>query len=266
MRNYDGGMASTPRLIGPSISEFLERAIREREGRISVVPLERVGSSVAMVVFRDRACAIGVELVREDDSWVGRQVVVRTLNAEGGLTEWPSRLPQEFIAGAIQRVEAREQRQRDMRHRMTVSREFIAQRLDSWKDKTAPRGNAEYAALAAAYCEELRRGNTKATTSLGEQLGISAAMMAQRIKEARRRRLLTPGQQGRASGELTRLGLLYTDPEFPGLRQLRLNGKSVSDIAEEYQLSKLAITAALVADGAEDLIDVDNFDFDGSEG
>lgn len=259
-------MASTPRPTGPSLSEFLERAIRARNGRTSVVLLERVGAAVAMVVFRDQGCAVGVELVRTSDSWTGRQIVVRTLDADGGLVVWPSRLPRELFAEAIQRVEEREQRQRDMRHRMTVSREFIAQRLESWKDKAAPRGNAEYAALAAAYCEELRRGNSKATTTLGEQLGISPAMMAQRIKEARRRRLLTPGQQGRASGELTRLGLLYTDPDFPGLRQLRLDGKSVSDIAKEYQLARLAIMTALVAEGAEDLVEVDGFTYDGVEG
>ncbi|MFJ6279261.1 hypothetical protein [Arthrobacter subterraneus] len=140
---------------------------------------------------------------------------------------------------------------------MEESRQFINQRLNSWKDKKATRGNAEYAALAVAYCEELRRGNAKATAALGEQLDISPAMMAQRIKEARRRLLLTAGEQGRASGEMTRLGMLYTDPKFPGLRQLRLDGKSVESIAKEYRLSAGTISAALIAEGAGDLAGLD---------
>lgn len=253
MKRYDRLMTPELRSSAPSLSDFLDRSIRHRDGRLSAMPLERIYRHGAMVIRRGDGWAAAIELVRDGDSWSGKQIVVRGLRSETAVMGWPEQTPEQLFAGAIERVQRREEARGEMRRRMGESRQFINQRLNSWKDKKATRENPEYAALAVAYCEELRRGNAKATATLAEQLNISPAMMAQRIKEARRRLLLTAGEQGRASGEMTRLGMLYTDPDFPGLRQLRLDGKPIDAIAKEYRLAEGIISAALIAEGAGDL-------------
>jgi hypothetical protein len=68
--------------------------------------------------------------------------------------------------------------------------------------------------------------------------------MAQRIKEARRRALLSPGEQGRASGSLTPLGVLYTDPLFPGVGRLKRAGMTQREIADKYGIDEKFVWAA----------------------
>ena len=87
-----------------------------------------------------------------------------------------------------------------------------------------PRTNVEYAALSVKYAEQVRLGNSRATATIAEMVGMAPAVMAQRIREARRRHLLTSGERGRASGALSTLGALYADPQFPGMRALQRDG------------------------------------------
>lgn len=132
--------------------------------------------------------------------------------------------------------------------KLNLNAEYIQQRFDTWRDKTAARTNVEYAALAAKYAEQIRLGNTRATATLAEHLGMSPSVMAQRIKEARRRYLLTGGERGRASGELTSLGVLYADPQFPGMSQLRRAGMTQRGIADKYGINEGQVWAAIVAE------------------
>lgn len=120
---------------------------------------------------------------------------------------------------------------------------FVQERLEAWRDKTSRKTNVEYAALAAKYAEQIRQGNPRATATLAEFVNMSPAVMAQRIKEARRRALLTPGEQGKASGALTPLAVLYADPTFPGIGRLRQAGMTQREIADKYGIAEKYVWA-----------------------
>lgn len=102
--------------------------------------------------------------------------------------------------------------------KLELNAEFIQHRFEAWRDKTSPKTNIEYAALAAKYAEQIRLGNTRATATLAGLVDMSPSVMAQRIKEARRRALLTRGEQGRHPGSSQSLGssmLIPTSRGFP---------------------------------------------------
>lgn len=120
---------------------------------------------------------------------------------------------------------------------------FIQERFEAWRDKTSRKTNVEYAALAAKYAEQIREGNPRATATLAELVSMSPSVMAQRIKEARRRALLTPGEQGKASGALTPLAVLYADPLFPGIGRLRQAGMTQREIADKYGIDEKFVWA-----------------------
>lgn len=120
---------------------------------------------------------------------------------------------------------------------------FVQERFEAWRDKASRKTNVEYAALAAKYAEQIREGNPRATATLAELVDMSPSVMAQRIKEARRRALLTPGTQGKASGALTPLAVLYADPTFPGISRLRQAGMTQGEIAAKYGLAEKYVWA-----------------------
>lgn len=207
-----------------------------------------------MVTLLEGQLVVAVELVREGDRWDCKQIAIQPL-FDGSAMRWPEEALETIVSRAIDRVERRAQDRAELEHRLATGKRYMEGRMRAWHTKGEKRGNREYAALAAAYCEELGRGNSRATAALAARMNVSPALMAQRIKEARRRLLLTPGEQGRASGELTRLGILYLDPNFPGIARLAERGKSVEAIANEYELPTTVIEEAMVAEGMHGIPD-----------
>lgn len=189
----------------------------------------------------------GVELKFDGHDWRVVQIQLRPLHPA---VDAPSIDP-DFMSRAVAAVEAQSlaHRARDTSDEGALARsEFIDRNLEGWRDKRRKKSNFEYAALASKYAAEVRGGNVKATTAVAALVGVSSAVAAQWIKEARRRGLLSPGQTGRASGELTALGILYTDPSFPGFEQLIKSGADIATMAGKYGVSAADVQVAVEAE------------------
>lgn len=239
---------------GPNLAEVLDRAAkRAASGPLAAMPrTAHLRPTSGVVVRRGPAGLEAAEFRRDspNDEWELYQILIRP-DARG---LGPEAVDVTSVAARGMRTLQVAERQRENVRRMQHERRGrLDQLLSSWKDASAQRGMAEYAALAWAYADEARRGNAKATAAVAQMTGSSPAVAAQRIKEARRRGLLTPGQQGRASGEVTQLGVLYTRPGFDGLATERRAGSSVKHLAKKYRLSEAEVGAALAAEGYPEL-------------
>lgn len=237
-----------------TLEDLVSAAVRHGP---SVLPLSReTDRGILEVVSCGDGWVVGVELHEIGDEWLVHQMLMQPLrvwiSSVKGLAEHDL---SRAVAQAQEHAVDRGAKSREIAREMVSRREFIDSKFSAWRTKQSRKTSFEYAALAAKYAEEVQAGNAKATATLADQLGLSPTVVAQRIKDARHRQLLTEGEQGRASGELTRLGLHYTDKNFPGLRALRLQGMPLQEIAEKYGLPEAVIWRALQAEGSGNLID-----------
>lgn len=216
-------------------------------------PLERFYDDFALLICQPKnGWAVGLRIDFTSESWSVAELVAIPSGPAMALPSVSDDDMQSYIENAVSRARGRREAAAEHLAKLAVNADFIQARFDTWRDKKATRSNVEYAALAAKYAEQIRIGNSRATATLAELVGMAPSVMAQRIKEARRRLLLSAGERGRASGTLTPLGVLYLDPEFPGLRQHRLDGMTQRGIADRYGIEERYVWAALMADGYSD--------------
>ncbi|AOT03281.1 hypothetical protein [Arthrobacter sp. U41] len=216
-------------------------------------PRERLYEDFALLIRRPRdGWAVGLRVDFTTESWSIAEVVAFPAGQVQSLPQVDTEDVHSYVEESVNRARGRRRVAEKQLAKLATNTAFIEQRFETWRDKAAPRTNVEYAALAAKYAEQIRLGNSRATATLAELVDMSPSVMAQRIKEARRRALLTPGEQGRASGALTPLGVLYTDPQFPGMRSLRLAGMTQRGIADKYGIEERLVWAALMGEGYSD--------------
>ncbi len=90
-------------------------------------------------------------------------------------------------------------------------RRYLDDALEAWRRSGPPKSrparlemsDLEYASLAARYAELLAEGFAHPTAILADELGYQPGTVNQRVREARKRGLLTAAPAGRAGGELT---------------------------------------------------------------
>lgn len=239
MNDYSEGMKSED--ASPVLRKLTEDvAALDFEAR----PQERFYEDFALLVRpRKDGWAIGFRVDFTMQSWSIAEVLALPAGEEQTLPLVNTGELGSYVEAAVGRARERLRAADEQLVKLATNAEFIQQRFETWRDKTARRTNVEYAALAAKYAEQIRLGNSRATATLAELVDMSPSVMAQRIKEARRRALLTPGEQGRASGALTPLGVLYTDPHFQGIARLRLAGLTQREIADKYGIEERLVWA-----------------------
>lgn len=216
-------------------------------------PQERFYEDFALIACPSRdGWAIGLRVEFTPESWLIAEVLTLPAGPVQTLPAVNTESMQSYVETAVRRARERRRVAAEQLVKLEENAEFIQERFEAWRDKASPKTNVEYAALAAKYAEQIRVGNTRATATLAELLGMSPSVMAQRIKEARRRALLTPGEQGRASGALTPLGVLYADPAFPGIPALRRAGMTQRGIADKYGISESLVWRGMAASYSPD--------------
>lgn len=256
MNDYRGTVVQRkPRHEATNVVEVLDRsADRALSPRHDSVFAVDVGEHRGFVVVGeyDRLTVGEFHRLSQESEWQLYQKLVRPIEPTQQVL-LPD-FPRPSIESLGQRVlSEHEAAVKKMLETRAERKEHLGELLERWADAKARKGMPEYAALAWAYSQEVTSGNSKATATLADRFGCSSAVMAQRVKEARRRGLLTPGQQGRASGAITSLGELYTRPEFEGLAAYLQRGKTVKWLASRFGITEAEVGAALAAEGAAEL-------------
>ncbi len=258
MNDYSDSMKSQD--ASPLLRKLTEMVAKDP--RPGSLPQERFSSEYALLGFpAESGWAIGVRVDFSETGWSVAEIVALPGETTQGLPDLDSPVLRSYLDKAVVRARGRRSAMMSHLESARANAKFIQSRFETWRDKTAPRRNVEYAALAAKYAEEIQAGNTKATATLAKQVGMSPSVMSQRIKEARRRLLLTRGEQGRASGTLTPLGALYTDPGFPGMREVWKSGMGIRAIADKYGLDERSVWAAMEEERPENGVPVPLEDF-----
>ncbi|WP_458107681.1 hypothetical protein M1D51_19445 [Arthrobacter sp. R3-55] len=219
-------------------------------------PIDRLYENVALSAFPIDNWAVGLRIEFTPDDWSLAEVLLLPLGRAAGLPPLGSLELEPYVDAAVRRARDRQRAAEEQVEKLRGNAAYVQGRFDAWRDKASAKTNVEYAALAAKYAEQIRLGNSRATATLAKLVDMSPAVMAQRIKEARRRMLLTAGERGRASGSLTPLGALLTDPDFPGFRQLRMAGMTQSEIAEKYGISEQYVWHGLIEGRGPDERDI----------
>ncbi|YCH06351.1 hypothetical protein ACTAQJ_14635 [Arthrobacter sp. alpha11c] len=241
---------------GSALRKLVENlVILQRHNAVSlegVAPLEKFHDDFAMLAFPITKWAVGLRVGFTTDAWSIKEILLLPLGRESGPPPLGGLELESRVDATVRRARDRQQVEAEQVKQMKGNASFVEGRFEAWRDKTVAKTNVEYAALAAKYAEQIRLGNSRATATLAELVDMSPAVMAQRIKEARRRFLLTPGERGKASGSLTPLGALLTDPDFPGFRRLRMTGMTQREIAEKYGINEQYVWHGLIEDRGPD--------------
>ncbi|MEJ1179561.1 MULTISPECIES: hypothetical protein [unclassified Pseudarthrobacter] len=242
MNRYSVAMKSED--ASPTLRKLTE-GVAAHGRRFGYPPQERFYEDFALLAYAvTGGWAIGLRIDFTPDSWSIAEVVASPAGEVRTLPDVNSAEVRSYVEAAVGRARGRLRAEDEQLAKLATNSAFIQERFETWRDKTARRTNVEYAALAAKYAEQIRLGNSRATATLAGLVDMSPSVMAQRIKEARRRALLTPGEQGRASGALTPLGVLYTDPLFPGISKHRRAGMTQREIADKYGIDERFVWAA----------------------
>lgn len=244
MNDYSEVMKSED--ASPALRKLTENFARHL--RHGLPPMERIDETFVLLVCpAGDDWAIGLRVDFSSESWSIAEVVALPAGPVRTLPDVNSVGVRSYVEAAVNTARNSRRVAAEQLAILEGNADFLQQRFEAWRDKTSPKTNVEYAALAAKYAEQIRSGNTRATATLAELVDMSPSVMAQRIKETRRRALLTPGEQGRASGALTPLGVLYCDPEFPGIRELRRAGMTQRGIAHKYGISESLVWQGMMA-------------------
>lgn len=215
-------------------------------------PQERFYDDFALLAFPVDNWVVGLRVDFTSDSWAVAEVLCLPSEMATGLPPVVSDEVVSYLDVAIIRARERRRAAAEQLTKLKGNADFVQERFEAWRDKSSEKTNVEYAALAAKYAEQIRLGNSKATATLAEMVNVSPAVMAQRIKEARRRFLLTPGERGKASGTLTPLGVLLTDPDFPGFHPFRAAGMTQRELADKFGISEWYVWQGLTEGGIPD--------------
>lgn len=210
----------------------------------------------ALVAMWEFPWIVGVRLSDAGEATLVHDVLIRSI-AEGGYGESADDWQGPSLAGILAQAAAilraqREGEQKRLTH-LNEHEQRTAELFNAWKVKARKRGPAEYAALAARYVQEIDKGNTAPVETLANELGLSPVTVAQRIREARSKKLLTDPAVGSTGGRLTPLALAHVRPGFVGVATLRLQGKSFAEITMEYGITEEQAIQALADAGALDL-------------
>jgi hypothetical protein len=249
MNDYSETMKSED--ASPVLRKFTEQVALD--GHPTAPPQERFYEDFILLVQQPKdGWAIGLRVDFTSESWSIAEVVALPAGSVQTLPPVNTEDMRSYVETAAGRAREKQRMVVEQLAKLTTNADFIQQRFETWRDKKAPRTNVEYAALAARYAEQIRLGNSRATATLAKLVGMSPSVMAQRVKEARRRSLLTSGEHGRAAGELTHLGVLYADPQFPGMTKLKRAGMTQRGIADKYGIDERLVWAGLMAEGFPD--------------
>lgn len=199
---------------------------------------------------------LGMELVCPDDEWVVTEIALRPYGANACDPVIDPQLVADAIAGVKARALGLLRLQQAGKEQLQKNGAFIRANLAACRDKGHRKTNYNFAAIAAAYAGEVQAGNRKATQAVAALLETSTAVTAQWVKEARKRRLLTMGEPGRASGSLTPLGALYTSPDFPGFGPGFRSGVDIEVLARSHGVSERDVWTGLDGEGVAQNIDV----------
>ncbi|WP_374152891.1 hypothetical protein [Pseudarthrobacter sp. WHRI 8279] len=263
MNDYSGCMKSQD--AAALLRKLVEMVAQDH--RSGAMPQERFYPEYALLGFpTESGWAIGIRMEVSENEWSVTEILALPGEATQGLPDLSTPAFRSYLDEAATRAKGRRSAMNSYLESTRANAEFIQSRFETWRSKAAPRRNVEYAALAAKYAEQIREGNTKATATLAEQVGMSPSVMAQRIKEARRRLLLTRGEQGRASGTLTPLGALYTDPDFPGMREVWKSGLGIRAIADKYGVDERSVWVAMEEERTDSGVPVPLDEFIASSG
>lgn len=156
-----------------------------------------------LVVLRhERLWLVCFRLVLDGGTWAVSEMAVRYAGSGGTTGEAIRRLPIGGLLKEARRLVGRSAA--SSRGRLTrPSKVRLAPFLRDGRGGFR-RPDADYANLAVEYLLRVRDGDRSPAKSLHEELGFgSPAVWANRIGEARRRRLLTKGRPGEPGGRLT---------------------------------------------------------------
>lgn len=239
------------------LSTVLDRALRVRERQTAgELHFEVQPDSACVWTVTAEGWALGLELDCINDNWSVTDVALRPVGTEAVDPVVEPLLVADAIAGVRARASTLMQLQRTGEEQLQKNAEFIRANLAACRNRSHRKTNFDFAAIAAAYAGEVQAGNRKATQAVANLLETSNAVAAQWVKEARKRRLLTAGEPGRASGSLSPLGVLYTSPDFPGFGPAWRSGASDKDMAERYGVSVRDVWTGLDGEGQARSIDV----------
>lgn len=234
------------------LRKLMERTLNHGQ-RGGYPPQERFYEDFALLAYPPRdGWAVGLWIKYTADSWAIVEVAALPVAPTQTLPAVDSETMQGDAEKAVLNARERRRMAAEQLVELADNATFIQERFEAWRDKASRKSNFEYAALAAKYAEQIREGNLRATATLAEFVNMSPAVMAQRIKEARRRALLSPGEQGKASGTLTPLGVMYTNRDFPGVSRLRQAGMTQREIAEKYGIDESYVWAAVQGENFSD--------------
>lgn len=235
LMNSQGGSALLRKLMEDAVAH----------GQDTGYPLqERFHEDFVLLAYPPQdGWVLGVWVEYTPDSWSIAEVAALPVASTRTLPEVDTRSVQAGAERAVLKGRDRRRVAAEQLIKLEGNSAFVQERFEAWRNKTSRKTNVEYAALAAKYAEQIRQGNARATATLAELVDMSPSVMAQRIKEARRRALLTPGEQGKASGALTPLAVLYADPTFPGIGRLRRAGMTQREIADKYGIAEKYVWA-----------------------
>ena len=238
------------------LSAAVDRAVRAPELRVGELFFEvQLDLAIAWTLTRE-GWVIGLELACSEAAWSVAEISLRPYRTK---VADPVIDPQ-LVAHAIEGVTARSsdllKLQRAGEEQLEKHGAFIRANLASCRDRTHRKTNFDFAAIAAAYAGEIQSGNRKATQAVATLLDASTGVAAQWVKEARKRRLLTAGEPGRATGTLTTLGALYTSPDFPGFGPGFRSGIDIREMAQLHGVSERDVWTGLDGEGEARSIDV----------
>lgn len=238
------------------LAAALERALRAPERRVGELFYEVQFDSAVVWTATREGWVLGLDVVSVDGEWSVSEISLRPYGADATDPVVDPELIAQAITGVKAKASVLLKLHRAGEEQLQKNGAFIRANLAACRDRTRRKTNFDFASIAAAYAGEVQAGNRKATQAIATLLDTSAAVAAQWVKEARKRRLLTAGAPGRASGALTPLGALYTSPDFPGFGPGYRSGVDIQDLAEMHGVSERDVWTGLDGEGEARSIEV----------
>lgn len=234
----------------------MDRAVKGQDLRIGELSFEVQLDFAVVWTATPQGWVLGLEMAWVDDEWSVTEIDLRPYGKQVEDPVVDPRLIADAIAGVKAKASGLLRLQRAGEEQLQKNGDFIRANLAACGDRGHRKTNFNFAAIAAAYAGEVQAGNRKATQAIANILETSTAVAAQWVKEARKRRLLTLGEPGRASGSLTPLGALYTSPDFPGFGPGFRDGVDIGAMAKSYGVSERDVWTGLDGEGVARSIEV----------
>lgn len=233
----------------------LDRALRGRDHQIGELFFEVQLDFAVVWTVTQQGWVLGLEMAWVDNEWSVTELALRPYGERVADPIVDPQLIADAMAGVRAKASGLLRLQRAGEEQLQKNGLFIQSTLAACREGHR-KTNFTFAAIAAAYAGEVQAGNRKATQAIANLLDTSTAVAAQWVKEARKRRLLTLGEPGRASGSLTPLGVLYTSPDFPGFGPGFRDGVDIGVMAKMYGVSERDVWTGLDGEGVARSIEV----------